>query len=811
MAAGDGDGESATAFLETSLDTRLAVSFARNATVADLKRQVSAEHATSFPRFGPIAVTSFKVNRKGSLYHLTDSMAVQAAFRGIKGAWYLQVDAVPCAPPARSDAKCGTDDTDNATHLIGAGTSNTVPLEESHGASNLALADMGQSDDGNTVPQESPDLDVAAGKEDGLFRSQQGGKPKGNKRFWEEDKDNEGTVDNCDEGLTSVACSSQDGGIECKHIPNDGLSNDYQKPKRICGQRDGALCKVDVTSVCTDVAAQSSDNEIPKASASLGKLQNQDKRADTLDKEEGDNSTGPADGITPLSSSCKHENSSVENKTQSNSCTPALSLSLNKNDSVAITEKHASDHVGDFGFVCPEVQVSTCNSEKASSEKNDILVKKCSTVPAKRCPDSATLGFDCNIEMSDKESNKTEQPNQKSDPLQHNFGDNSHDLSENPSCGQTARWAARVLNCEIRKDGSDILPCVESKNGDNSSQKDVRAHGDDKEPLIDGCNGESSKNGSNMPPCVESPKGNNTADKEAKAHRGEEEPEIAGVCCGGNSSEGTEVSHSVQTMKVDNSSLSEMMAHKGEEAEHCTGGVCNGERNNSETDPLSSIESVKGNNSSGPNVALSEGEKLNTTTTCAEDETMERTQSTKSLLNDQQKSNPLSSIESIEGNNSSGPNVAWSEGEKLNTTMTCAEDETMERTRSTKSLLNDQQKSNTSEAKEDKGNLKIPSQNVGKCSDGTTESERTRIPEDDLTKEKIAPHNNQFGLPNAYIDLTSDYPYFNKGRNEGATSPVRREQEACLQIRRQRVAIRKVPMSRVTKTYGFSIERKSKV
>ncbi|KAL6618633.1 hypothetical protein ACP70R_033772 [Stipagrostis hirtigluma subsp. patula] len=782
-------GESATVFLETNLGTRLAVSFARATTIADLKRQVSAEHAASFPRFGPIDVTSFKVNRKGSLYQLTNSMAVEAAFRGIKGAWYLQVDAVPCVPVARKDVKCGTDDiddTENACRLIGDCSQNISPLEESQGA-NLALGDsdtplmnpqnkpdesaapgssfdpdvistvlcncqtsgsqgeMGQCDDGNTLLQESPDLDVAAGKDDGPVRIKQRDiimEPRGKKLCREEDKDDEDTFANCDCGLTSVSSSRQDDGNKCEHLPKHNISNDCPKTKKICRRQDGPLSEVDVTYACTgDVSAESSENEIPEGQATLEKSQTQEKSASSLGNTEVENSTRSADDVNSLVSSCKHEKKSVTNETQSNSATPVFSLLVNKTEFVTIMEKHANDHVGDCSYACPEIEVSTSKTERASSEKHDSLIKKCSTVPAEQYTDSATLGFACpsafDVELSEKESNKTEQSNRE-----------RHDLGENPFCSQAERWAAGVSRFEISNNISDVPPCVQSMKGDNSSDKEVKTLRSLQEPLIaDGCNSESSNNGSSIPPCIESMKGINSSDKEVKAHRGVEEPRIAEVCNGEDRSKGIDAPHSVGTMKVDNSSVREVMAQKGEEKELCTGGVCNGERSNGRTDPLSCVETIKEINSSRANVELGEGERLNSKMTCKQYGTIERTQSTKSLLSD------------------------W-------------------------------QKSNTSEAKEGQRNLEVPSQNAGKCSDGTIESERIRVPQDDLTKEKTAPHNNYFGI-HACIDLTSEDHYISKGKYEGATSTVKTEQEAYFQERHQRIAVRKVSMSRAKKVYGI--------
>ncbi|XP_062182831.1 uncharacterized protein LOC133886938 [Phragmites australis] len=107
--------ESATVFLETSLGTRFVISFpARDTTVADLKRRVSAEHAACFPHSGLIAVTSLQAKYDGSWFHLTDSMAVEAAFRWVQGPWHLLVEAheLPFHPLARNDAKCRTGDTE---------------------------------------------------------------------------------------------------------------------------------------------------------------------------------------------------------------------------------------------------------------------------------------------------------------------------------------------------------------------------------------------------------------------------------------------------------------------------------------------------------------------------------------------------------------------------------------------------------------------------------------------------------------------------------------------------------------------------
>ncbi|CAO1940334.1 unnamed protein product [Urochloa humidicola] len=143
MAAGD----TATVFLETSLDTRLVVSFpARATTVADLKRRVSAEHAACFAPIGPIAVTSLQVKLDGSWFQLTDSMAVGAAFEWVKGPWRLRAEAheLRSHPLPHKDAKCGTGDAEpNAGHPTISQNSSQymLPPAASQGSGNLASVD----------------------------------------------------------------------------------------------------------------------------------------------------------------------------------------------------------------------------------------------------------------------------------------------------------------------------------------------------------------------------------------------------------------------------------------------------------------------------------------------------------------------------------------------------------------------------------------------------------------------------------------------------------------------------------------------
>ncbi|KAK1266714.1 hypothetical protein QJS04_geneDACA016859 [Acorus gramineus] len=84
-------------FVGTSLGTHLALVASGSDTVGDFKRKIRTEHALCFLDMGEINVRTMKVRRKGSHYHLSDSMLVRSAFGGIKGTWFMYVDA---------DSKC---------------------------------------------------------------------------------------------------------------------------------------------------------------------------------------------------------------------------------------------------------------------------------------------------------------------------------------------------------------------------------------------------------------------------------------------------------------------------------------------------------------------------------------------------------------------------------------------------------------------------------------------------------------------------------------------------------------------------------
>ncbi|XP_020253334.1 enolase-phosphatase E1-like isoform X2 [Asparagus officinalis] len=82
-------------FVDTNLDTRFAFNVFPEDTVANLKQKVRTEHVLCFPDIGEVSVKAVKVKRRGSLYHLLDSMFVMRAFSEITRAGFLHLDLEP--------------------------------------------------------------------------------------------------------------------------------------------------------------------------------------------------------------------------------------------------------------------------------------------------------------------------------------------------------------------------------------------------------------------------------------------------------------------------------------------------------------------------------------------------------------------------------------------------------------------------------------------------------------------------------------------------------------------------------------------
>ncbi|CAI8598135.1 unnamed protein product [Vicia faba] len=79
-------------FIDTNLDTHLALTVSDHDTVSDFKKRVVLEHPLCFPKIGQIQINGIKVKRNGHFYHLSDSMIVKSAFSGYNKSWFLSVD-----------------------------------------------------------------------------------------------------------------------------------------------------------------------------------------------------------------------------------------------------------------------------------------------------------------------------------------------------------------------------------------------------------------------------------------------------------------------------------------------------------------------------------------------------------------------------------------------------------------------------------------------------------------------------------------------------------------------------------------------
>ncbi|KAM7484148.1 hypothetical protein LguiA_000157 [Lonicera macranthoides] len=98
-----------TVFIDTSLDTHLAMIVSDSDTVSDLKRKVMFEHLQCFPKIGEIKIHALKVKRKGHFYHLSDSMLVNCAFEASKRNWFVSVDASSLKQQSENQHFCKSD------------------------------------------------------------------------------------------------------------------------------------------------------------------------------------------------------------------------------------------------------------------------------------------------------------------------------------------------------------------------------------------------------------------------------------------------------------------------------------------------------------------------------------------------------------------------------------------------------------------------------------------------------------------------------------------------------------------------------
>eukprot|EP01018_Ginkgo_biloba_P023198 Gb_26787 [translate_table: standard] len=79
-------------FVDTNLDTHLALSASPSDTVGDLRGKIRDGHLSCFPHLGDIDVGALMVKRKSLFYHLVDSMLVDSIFHCLKGTRFLLVE-----------------------------------------------------------------------------------------------------------------------------------------------------------------------------------------------------------------------------------------------------------------------------------------------------------------------------------------------------------------------------------------------------------------------------------------------------------------------------------------------------------------------------------------------------------------------------------------------------------------------------------------------------------------------------------------------------------------------------------------------
>lgn len=79
-------------FVDTNMDTHLALSASPSETIDDLRAKIRKGHLSCFPHLGEIDVGALMVKRKSLFYHLVDSMLVGSAFHGLKGTRFLLVE-----------------------------------------------------------------------------------------------------------------------------------------------------------------------------------------------------------------------------------------------------------------------------------------------------------------------------------------------------------------------------------------------------------------------------------------------------------------------------------------------------------------------------------------------------------------------------------------------------------------------------------------------------------------------------------------------------------------------------------------------
>ncbi|KAK9113557.1 hypothetical protein Syun_020354 [Stephania yunnanensis] len=159
-----------TIFIDTNLDTHLAMIVSEDDTVQELKSKLMIEHSRCFPNLGKINVSALKVKCKAHFYHLSDGMPVLNAFIGVKRALFLHAEAASekVMPVNALNGSVGETERNKLCIDYPSGgllniDDSLLPRVRSSGLGNQLVPFDGQCDTGNMVGESMKGLSPAEG------------------------------------------------------------------------------------------------------------------------------------------------------------------------------------------------------------------------------------------------------------------------------------------------------------------------------------------------------------------------------------------------------------------------------------------------------------------------------------------------------------------------------------------------------------------------------------------------------------------------------------------------------------------------
>ncbi|TVU23543.1 hypothetical protein EJB05_25917 [Eragrostis curvula] len=595
----------ATVFLETSLGTRLVVSFPASATtVADLKRRVSAEHVACFPQIGPIAVKSLQVKYDGALFYLTDSMAVDSAFRWVKGPWQLRAEAheLQSHRLAREDADGGSGDSEQnaGNHVARASTQNTSSPASSQGGGNLAVGDgvsghrllknqLDEPHDGvecasdqlkseDTAPQESSDLYLAAGGSDTPAMEQQDQSYDG-----VEHASVQGRYGNVKKTMLMgssdfyVAAVGSDNPVDLQNKSREGV-------KHASGQHKDGNVMTMLQESSDLVAAGENDtrakNQLDKSHEDVEHASSlcENGNAKTLLQESSDLGVAAGVGETPSMNQqedsyegVKHalgqqkkENveAMLQEKSENDVAAGESETSpMNQLDKSCEGVKHASWQHEDGNVII--ILDESSDSDVAGSESETLPVNQLGTshedvrhASGQREDEAVNIMLQKRSDLDELAADKDNGPmqGQQKDAVAEPTGAKcfrKEDKNDENTIANCDANISSLASSKVTKLAEEKSSRIEQENLNSSHGMGEKPSLSQKEPWTsDVCNGESSNNGSDIPLLIGSMGRDNSSNGEMKAHRGdEEEPWMAGLCSGETSFKRTNDPRCTRSMK----------------------------------------------------------------------------------------------------------------------------------------------------------------------------------------------------------------------------------------------------------------------